>query len=224
MVEHTMWLRRLYGWACERLYAELAGSYDWVSWLISFGHWDRWRALALDYLRGDRVLEIGFGTGALLPRLARQTALTVGLELSSAMHQQTARKLTHQSLCLPRVQARAQAMPFADGTFDTVVATFPAPYILHPTTLQECARLLAPPTPAHPGGRLVIVGLWVALREGNWQRRIPLFYGQPSPEAQQRLVQLLRTAGLRATLTERTVGFAQVGVVVAERIGDDSHE
>jgi len=217
MVEIAMWLRRLYGWACERLYDELAWSYDWVSWLVSFGHWDRWRVLALDYLRGERVLEIGFGTGTLLPRLAQQTSLTVGLELSSAMHQQTAHKLIRQSLRLPRVQARAQAMPFADGAFDTVLATFPAPYILHPTTLQECVRLLARPTPINPGGRLVIIGLWVTLQDGSWQRRIPCFYGQPSLEAQQRLVQLLQAAGLRATLAERTVGFAQVGVVVAER-------
>ena len=211
-----MWLRRLYGWACERLYAELAWSYDWVSWLVSFGYWDRWRTLALDYLHGERVLEIGFGTGALLPRLAQQTALTVGLELSSAMQQQTARNLTRQSLRLPRVQARAQAMPFANGTFDTVLATFPAPYILHPTTLQECVRLLAPPTPINRGGRLVIVGLWVTLQDARWQRRMPFFYGHPSQEAQQRLIQLLQTAGLRATLEERAVGFAQVSVVVAE--------
>lgn len=221
MVGIGMWLRRLYGWLCERLYAELAWSYDWVSWLVSFGHWDRWRALALDYLHGERVLEIGFGTGELLPRLAQQTRLTVGLELSAAMHQQTARKLLHSALRLPRVQARAQAMPFADGVFDTVLATFPAPYILHPTTLQECVRLLAPPTAATHGGRLVIVGLWVTLQDGRWQRRIPFFYGQPSLEAQQRLVLLLQAAGLRATLEERTVGFAQVGIVVAERMGEN---
>lgn len=212
----AMWLRRLYGWACERLYAELAWSYDWVSWLVSFGQWANWRALALDYVHGERTLEIGFGTGELLPGLAQQTNLTIGLELSSAMHVQTMRKLIHPSLMLPRVQARAQAMPFAEGTFDTILATFPAPYILQPTTLQECVRLLARPTSAQCGGRLVIVGLWVALSGERWARCIPFFYGQPSLEAQQRLIQLLQDAGLRATLEERTVGFARVAVVVAE--------
>jgi len=30
---------RLYVWATERLYQELAWAYDGVSWLVSLGHW-----------------------------------------------------------------------------------------------------------------------------------------------------------------------------------------
>jgi ubiquinone/menaquinone biosynthesis C-methylase UbiE len=141
-----MLIKRLYAWACERLYAELAGWYNLISWLVSFGQWDRWRRLALHQLQGARVLELGFGTGELLPHLAARTALTAGLDLSPAMHNQARRKLATVGLSLPLVQAQAQAMPFADHAFDTVVATFPAPYILEPATLIECARLLTPPS------------------------------------------------------------------------------
>lgn len=224
-----MWLRRLYGWACERLYAELAWSYNLVSWLVSFGWWEQWRVVALSYVQGPRVLEIGFGTGELLPKLAARTVLTVGLDLSPAMHRQALRKLWRLGLTLPLVQARAQAMPFADHRFDTIIATFPAPYILEPTTLAECARLLAlPPTVTSStiaaqrgrGGQLIIVGLWVDFAQPQWTRWtrwIPLFYGRPSAATLARLADLFTTAGFSATLVDRPVGPFRVGVVIAER-------
>lgn len=215
----------LYAWACERLYAELAWSYDHVSWLVSLGRWDRWRTFAADYAQGTHVLEIGFGTGELLPHVARRVAVTVGLELSPAMQQQTAQKLRKRRVSIPRVQARAQAMPFAAGAFDTIIATFPAPYIVEPATLQECARLLRQPASAAPGGRLaggrlVIVGLWVALEERWWSRWAPLFYGRPSPQWVDQLSARLAAAGFRSVMSERTDGPVRVGIVVAERIGE----
>lgn len=219
-----MLVRRLYAWACERLYHELAWSYDPISWLVSGGHWDQWRTLALDYIQGSRVLEIGFGTGGLLPRLATRRGLTVGLELSPAMHHQTARKFSRLGVALPRVQARAQAMPFAKGAFDTLIATFPALYILETATLTECARLLALPSTTGvqgaTGGRLVIVGLWVTIHANSgWERLIPLFYGRPSQPTLDRISTRFAAAGFRAGFEERAVGLFRVGVLVAERTG-----
>lgn len=221
-----MWLRHLYAWACARLYAELAWSYNLVSWLVSLGWWDRWRAVALLYVQGPRVLEIGFGTGELLPRLAARMPLPFGLELSPAMHRQARRKLRQLGLSVPLVQARAQAMPFADHSFDTLVATFPAPYILEPTTLAECARLLALPATtatctvtgnSPQRGRLVIVGLWVDFAQSHWTRWIPLFYGRPNTAAIARLLSIFTTAGFSPTILDCPVGPFRVGVVVAER-------
>jgi SAM-dependent methyltransferase len=211
-----MLIRRLYAWACERLYAELAGYYNLISWLVSFGQWDRWRRLALDQLQGTRVLELGVGTGELLPHLAVRSALTVGLDLSPAMHQQARRKLVAVGLSLPLVQAQAQALPFVDGSFDTIVATFPAPYILEPSTLSECARILAPPTRTG-AGRLVIVGLWVTTADPGWERWLPLFYGHPAPATINRITACLTTAGFAPMLSEWPVGRFKVGMIVAER-------
>ncbi|MEZ4681240.1 MAG: methyltransferase domain-containing protein [Caldilineaceae bacterium] len=137
--------QRLYLWACERLYAEFAWSYDLVSWLVSWGGWSQWRAAALDHIGGRRVLEIGFGTGSLLITLAEQNYAVMGLEYSAAMHEQTAKKLARRAYNVPRVLAPAQAMPFANGSFDTILATFPSAYITEATTLGECARLLRRP-------------------------------------------------------------------------------
>lgn len=219
-----MLIKRLYAWACERLYDEFAGSYNLVSWLVSLGWWDQWRGLALYYVHGQRVLEIGFGTGELLPKLAARPGLTVGLDRSPAMHRQARRKLSQVGVTLPLVQARAQAMPFADHSFDTLIATFPAPYILETATLAECARLLAPPTGTPPalhmrqGGQLVIVGLWVDFARRHWLRWIPLFYGRPAAAGVHRLAQLFAVAGFCPTIVDRPVGPFRVGIVIAERV------
>lgn len=164
-------LVRLYLWAAERLYNELAWAYDLVSWLVSLGHWSGWRRVALEHVNGQRVLEIGFGTGELLVEAAHRGLEIYGLELSAAMHRVTARKLARRGIHVPRVRALAQAMPFAGGCFDTVISTFPAPYILDPATIREVARLL------RPSGRFVIVGLYVEIKQPLLRRVVRLIFG-----------------------------------------------
>lgn len=204
-------LRECYLWLCERLYHELAGSYDLISRLVSAGAWPQWRRLALAHARGPRLLEIGFGTGELLGETAAGGAQVTGLELSPAMHAVTAQRLARLRLDPPRVQAAAQAMPFAAGSFDTVLSTFPAPYIVEPATLVECARIL------RPGGRLVVAGLWVRLGD-NWLRRIvPVFYADPDPALIEALAQRVQEAGLQVTWHLEAAGWAELPILVAER-------
>ncbi len=145
-------LRRLYGWAAERLYHELAWAYDPVSWVVSLGRWSYWRRTALEHLPAGRVLEIGPGTGVLLAEMARRGLAVCGLEPSPAMLRLAARRLRRLGLRVPLVRGRAQALPFLDATFDAVLATFPANYILSAETLREAARVLR-------SGRLVVAGL-----------------------------------------------------------------
>ncbi len=217
-------LTKLYAWACERLYYEFAGSYDRVSWLVSLGRWAAWRRVALDYLptviARPRVLEIGFGTGELLLEMARRGINMMGLELSPAMHKITATKLRQHGLAVPQVRALAQAMPLADASFDVILSTFPAPYMLDPATLRECARLLRDPTPDQPGsgGQLVIVGLWVSLNNSRLGKLAPLFYGAPNEAVTNQIGQKLMQAGFSSRMIEHKIGLVSVGIIVGERL------
>ena len=202
-----------YGWACERLYHEAAWSYDTVSALVSGGEWDRWRAAALAFVPGGRVLEVGFGTGALLAQMAQAGLSVTGLELSPQMQAQTGRRVARLGLEIARVQAAAQAMPFPAGHFAGVISTFPAPYILEAATLAEVERLLA------PAGRLVIGGLWVRAT-GGMAARLPLLFGAPPQSMLDQIARRCAAAGLTARFHEEPFGLAAVGIVIAAREGD----
>lgn len=209
-------IARLYGWACERLYHELAWAYDWVAWGVSRGAWAAWRRVALTYVQGRRVLELGVGTGHLVLEAQRRGLAIIGLDLSPNMLAVAQRHVGAGGGTVPLLRARAQQLPLADQSVDTIIATFPAAYILSPVTLRECARVLH-----GPDGRLVIVGLWV---QPDWVRRFPLpfLYGTPSEGLLQRVHERLIEAGFEAPVI-RSVGSAgaQVGVLIAQRSHPD---
>jgi len=143
-------------WALLRLgfrllYREMAWSYDLVSRIVSLGHWRDWQRAVVRYARGPRLLDLAFGTGNLLLDWHAAGIRPVGVDLSPQMARIAARKLRAQGLLLALAQGRAQTLPFADATFDSVVSTFPAGFILEQATAEEVARVL------RPGGRFVVV-------------------------------------------------------------------
>ena len=192
----VVWCRLIHG-AFWLLYNPLAWAYDGVSWLVSLGQWRVWQRAALAELRGERVLELAFGTGHMLLELRAARMRPVGLDLSPAMARIARRRVrtahpgagVGPTTPIPLVRGRAQAMPFAGASFDSLLCTFPAPFIALPDTLREIARLLS------PGGRAVIVamsrlergGLWSALLE--WLYRITGQRG-PLPDLEPQLATL----------------------------------
>ena len=201
--------RRAILWAFDRLYYELAWCYDLVAAAVSGGYWPHWIRGAVAFLRGGRVLELGCGTGHLQQALGRAGISHIGYDRSRPMLRQARRRLRRSGLPLRLLQGRAQALPFASGSFTDVVATFPAPYIVDPATLSEIRRVLA------PGGQLVIVdggrlrgrglypaavGALVRATEGPGEHR----YGEP----------LIR-GGFAPSTHEVEVGRSSVIVVVA---------
>ena len=200
-------LRDCYLWACERLYHDLAPAYDPISRLVSAGAWPHWRRLALAHVRSGPLLEIGFGTGELLAELAAQGCDVTGLEPSPAMHAVAAQR----AQAAHRIQARAQAMPFADQSFDTVLPTFPAPYILEPATLDECRRVL------RSGGRLVVAGLWVQLAHPVLCRLAPVFYATPAPAQIDAITRRVAEAGFDVFWQWERTAWAALPILVAEK-------
>ena len=100
-----------------------------------------------------RLLELGYGSGLLMPTLASACDELYGVDLEhepDGLRDRLARLgVRPQQL----VQANAQAMPFADGFFDAVVAFSIFEHLRAGelrTALAEVARVLA------PGGRFLV--------------------------------------------------------------------
>lgn len=202
---------RFYRWAAHRLYNEFAWAYDVVSWVVSLGHWDRWRADALAHMRGERILEVGFGTGELLGEMTVRGWQVCGLDLSPAMHRITARKLWRRALQAPRVRGRTQALPFADGSFDTVIATFPAEYILAPETLRDVARVLA------PDGRFVVAGLVGQIEHPLLCLLLKPIYGDVRDGALRYFAQAATAAGFEARVETKPGTWVSMPVMILEK-------
>lgn len=208
-------LAKLYLWATYRLYHELAWAYDLVSWLVSLGHWSMWREKALEYVVGNRVLEIGFGTGELLIEMAHLDLDVYGLDPSQEMQRVTARKMTRRNLAAPRVLGIAQKLPFPNETFDSIIATFPAGYILDPISLREVARLLRrqDPEKMSGGGRFIVVGLYASAKSPVVRRAVSLLFGPSTEHILSTYKRMAEMAGLNVTVDEGENGIVRIPVI-----------
>jgi demethylmenaquinone methyltransferase/2-methoxy-6-polyprenyl-1,4-benzoquinol methylase len=106
---------------------------------------------------GDRVLDVGCGTGALAILLARKGTQVTGIDISPSMLYVAARRLEEQGLdsqvTLCEMGAVALDSAFADGSFDAVVSTLLFSELSDDEieyTLTEIRRIL------RPGGQLFI--------------------------------------------------------------------
>lgn len=220
------WLARLYLWATHRLYNQFAWAYDLVSRVISLGQWSHWRRMALDHVPragvhvpGQRVLELGFGTGELLIEMAERGWHVCGLELSPAMHRVTAGKMRRRGVWAPRVRGCAQALPFTDGAFDALVATFPAAYILSRATFLEAARVLRNPDSAadHQGGRFIITGLFFETERLLVRGASRLAWGGAAESIAIMCKQLATGAGLTVTVTTEKAKWIRWPILILEK-------
>ncbi len=210
-------LRRV---AFEALYSRFAWAYDWVSRTFFLGQWRVWQRAAIPHLQGPRVLEVGMGTGDLHIALLRAGYQVWGIDFSPQMLRQAARKVRRLRVGgFKACRARAQALPFPTGYFDSVVSTFPSDYITDPKTIAEIARVL------RAGGRLVIVpGGWLKPRGGKgriYEFVEKVVYGGRN-EANHSIERHVHGASWVDTLVERLVeaGFSVTTHVVANERGE----
>ncbi|WP_280495053.1 class I SAM-dependent methyltransferase [Nocardia farcinica] len=102
-------------------------------------------------LTGKRVLEIGCGSAPCARWLTGQGAHAVGLDLSMGMLRRGLAAMARGGPRVPLVQAGAEALPFADASFDAACSAFGAvPFVADSArVMREVARVL------RPGGRWV---------------------------------------------------------------------
>jgi phosphatidylethanolamine/phosphatidyl-N-methylethanolamine N-methyltransferase len=134
----------------ERVYSSYAGVYDRI-----FRVFNESREAVVSNLNirpGDRVLEVGVGTGLCLPMYPRHCSVTA-IDLSEAMLEKAAQRVKEEGLSNVRLERMdAGDMTFADDSFDVVIAAYVVTAVPdYRKLMSEMIRV------SRAGGRLVLL-------------------------------------------------------------------
>lgn len=135
----------------EKVYSVYSGFYD-----LLFGkifHDSRAAAIGLLEIQpGERILEVGVGTGLALP-LYPPDCQVVGIDLTGPMLEKGIDKIAQRKLHHIRLQQMdATHMAFAEDSFDAVMAAYVMSAVPQPcSVLSEMCRV------CRPGGRIVLL-------------------------------------------------------------------
>ncbi|MCB1864959.1 MAG: bifunctional demethylmenaquinone methyltransferase/2-methoxy-6-polyprenyl-1,4-benzoquinol methylase UbiE [Chromatiales bacterium] len=142
------------------VFDSVAGRYDVMNDLMSFGQHRIWKRIAIDLAavrEGQRVLDLAGGTGDLTRQLARRVGrdgLVCIADINARMLERGRERLL-DSGDAARVRfalANAERLPFASASFDCVTIAFGLRNVTDkPAALAEMHRVL------RPGGRLIVL-------------------------------------------------------------------
>jgi demethylmenaquinone methyltransferase / 2-methoxy-6-polyprenyl-1,4-benzoquinol methylase len=155
------------------LFEGIAPQYGRMGALLSFGQDGRWRRAMVskaNAIPGSLVLDVAAGTGLVSRELAvRRRVHVIALDPSEPMLR-AGEPVTQQAGLAGQVRAvigRAEELPFADRSFDSVTFTYLLRYVDDPeATIRELVRVL------RPGGTLACLEFHVPddglFRAGWW--------------------------------------------------------
>jgi demethylmenaquinone methyltransferase/2-methoxy-6-polyprenyl-1,4-benzoquinol methylase len=132
------------------MFDHVAAKYDRTNTVLSLRRdrvWRRATQRALELEPGERVLDVGAGTGASTIHFIEEGAYAVGVDISLGML--AAGRLARPAV--PLLAGDALALPFRDAAFDAVTISFALRNVADPrAALREFRRI------TRPGGRLVV--------------------------------------------------------------------
>ncbi|HEX3956307.1 MAG TPA: class I SAM-dependent methyltransferase [Trebonia sp.] len=102
---------------------------------------------------GERVLDLGCGTGRFTVPLAESGAAVTGLDLSPGMIEVASRKLADRGLHAEMRQGDMAHLPFPDGSFGTVTSMLA---LMHIPLEERQAVFLEVSRVLKPGGRMLL--------------------------------------------------------------------
>jgi ubiquinone/menaquinone biosynthesis C-methylase UbiE len=164
---------------------------------------------ALDVHSNERVLDVATGAGNAAMAAARRGCSVVGVDYVPALLERAARRTEAEGLDIDYVEGDAEALPFADHTFDVTSSVFGTMFA--PDQERTAAELLRV---TRPGGRIGLAswtpeGFIGSLFKTN-SRHVPPPAGLRSPVqwgTEDRLRELFGDAIAELHVTRRTYTF-----------------
>lgn len=170
-----------------------------------------------DVAPGERVLDLGCGTGTLLLHLASRVpgARLVGVDADPAMLRQAQAKAASAGILLDLAPAWADALPFTDAAFDVVLSSLFFHHLQQADkvrSLREVWRVL------RPGGRVLIADFG---RPASWLGRAAFHmvrlldgYANTRDHMEGRIPAFMQEAGFAdvSTLDNLSVPVGRIGL------------
>ncbi len=193
----------------QKMFDDIAGSYDLMNRVMTLGQDQRWRQFVVDKAGGQQagwLLDLATGTGDIAALLAEKNpaAKIVGADFSAGMLGEAAQRFQGRGVCWQVCDANQ--LPFADNSFQSI--TFG--YLLRNVdsaidVLREVFRTLA------PGGRVVCLDTTPPAKNALYPFiQLYLRYGVPL------LGRILaKDAGAYAYLTGSTLAFYKADELAA---------
>jgi phosphatidylethanolamine/phosphatidyl-N-methylethanolamine N-methyltransferase len=135
----------------RKRYDRLATFYDLLEKPVERLQFAQWRARLGERIHGDRILEVGIGTGKNIHYYPKHVKVTA-IDISPRMLSRATRKVGASGVDVDLVEMDVQNLAFSDRSFDTVFATFVFCSVPDPVEgLRELHRV------CRPGGRLFLL-------------------------------------------------------------------
>jgi demethylmenaquinone methyltransferase/2-methoxy-6-polyprenyl-1,4-benzoquinol methylase len=139
----------------EQVFDRVAGRYDLMNDLMSFGLHRLWKAFAVSVARvraGERVLDVASGSGDLARAFAARGAQVWMSDINGPMLARGRDRMLDAGHTMPAVRCDAEHLPFCAASFDCVSVGFGLRNMTHKdAALAEMVRVLK------PGGRLLVL-------------------------------------------------------------------
>jgi len=170
--------------------------YDLLVWLVMHGQEGKFREQLADLARiqpGQRVLDVGCGTGTLAVTAKRRvgpTGMVFGIDPSPEMITRATRKARKAGAEIVFKEAIVEKLPFADGYFEVVLSTLMFHH-LPPKVREECVREIF--RVLKPGGRVLVVDF---VSSGKKNGLVGLMHRRHGSVKLDDIIQVLRQGGL----------------------------
>jgi ubiquinone/menaquinone biosynthesis C-methylase UbiE len=144
--------------------------YDWVVQIMALGQAGRLRRKTVEFAQiapGERILDVGCGTGDLTLRAAERAGSTgqvCGIDPGPEMIETARRKAARAQVNVDFRVGVIEQLPYPDASFDVVLSSLMMHHLpadLKPIGLAEIRRVLRGPdaVSGKPTGRLIIVDM-----------------------------------------------------------------